>query len=520
MRDERSGVFAADAYARVTGGLGVCDATVGPGATNLVSGLAEAKNSSSAVVAIVADIPRGWEHLRPYGNASQGFNQRPTLEPVSKAYFRVESPETAATTFRLALRTALSGRRGPIVIEVPDDVFQSECPDLGADAAPAPDPIDRPTPARADIDRALEMIGSAKRAVLIVGSGAHDSGAWQEVAALAESLDAPVLTTITGKGILADSHPLAAGVVGIFGQTGANELLGDADLVFAIGTKLGQLTTFSWNMPRRDQTLIQLDIDPGEIGRVLVPAVRLVGDARATLEIMNELLPPAGGERRDVEWGVTAVERSRVHWDDYNRSLTPEPESFDPRGILRAISAVLGPNDVLVSDASLASGWGAAYFQVQRAGRHFLAPRGMAGLGWGGPAAIGVQAALGATARVICLVGDGAWGYSLTDVESAVRQQLPVVFVVLNNGMLAWVHHSLVKNGKIMSSEFGASDYAMAGRAFGADGATVHEGDDLGAVLRQALAANRPAVIDVHSSQELSPVLKPPTWLGAGVPEY
>lgn len=520
MRDERSGVFAADGYARITGGLGVCDGTVGPGATNLVSGLAEALNSSSPVVAIVADIPRGWEHLRPYGNASQGFSQRPTLEPVTKAYFRVETPETAAPTFALALRTALSGRRGPVVIEVPDDVFKSACPPWSADAQPMHPEPDRPVPPKQELDRAARLLESARRPVLLVGSGAHDSGAWAEVAAVAESLAAPILTTITGKGIVADTHPLSVGVAGIFGQTGANELLGEADLVFAIGTKLGQLTTFSWNMPRSGQTLVHLDIDPAEIGRWFAPSARLVGDARATLTLLAELLPPEAGDRRDPGWGTAAVERARRHWLTYNTRMAAEPGTVDPRGVLAAVNNALAPRDVLVCDASLSSGWGAAYFVVQEAGRRFLAPRGMAGLGWGGPAAIGVQAALGSTARVVCLVGDGAWGYSLTDVETAVRQQLPVVFVVLNNGMLAWVHHSLVKANKVMSSEFGPSDYAMAGEAFGALGIRVERPADLDAALRQALAAGRPAVVDVHSSQNLSPVLQPPSWLTEGVPEY
>jgi acetolactate synthase-1/2/3 large subunit len=519
MRDERSGVFAADGYARITGGLGVCDATVGPGATNLVSGLAEAKNSSSAVVAIIADIPRGWEHLRPYGNASQGFNQRPTLEPVSKAYFRVEAPETAARTFDLAFRTALSGRKGPVIIEVPDDVFQAECPAWSA-AQELPITPDRPVAPKSDIDRAVDLLTQARRPVLLVGSGAHDSAAWEEIATLAESLDAPVLATITGKGVVPDQHPLAVGVAGIFGQTGANELLGEADLVFAIGTKLGQLTTYSWNMPRTDQTLVQLDIDPGEIGRVFSPAARLVGDARTTLTVLNELLPPESGDRRDPEWGSVAVNRARRHWLTYNTHMAGEPDMVDPRGVLAAVSNALAPQDVLVCDASLSSGWGAAYFYVQQAGRHFLAPRGMAGLGWGGPAAIGVQAAVGSSARVVCLVGDGAWGYSLTDVESAVRQNLPVVFVVLNNGMLAWVHHSLVQNDKVMSSEFGPSDYAKAGEAFGALGLHVERVIDLDAALRTALDAGRPAVVDVRSSQVLSPVLKPPSWMSGDVPEY
>ncbi|RIK36170.1 MAG: hypothetical protein DCC58_19595 [Chloroflexi bacterium] len=520
MRDERSGVFAADGYARITGGLGVCDGTVGPGATNLVSGLAEAKNSSVPVVAIVADIPRGWEHLRQFGNASQGFNQRPTLEPVSKAYFRVESVEAAASTFAAAFRTALENRRGPVVIEVPDDVFGADCEDWVAGDTPLRIDTNDVVADHVQIERAVALLRAAKKPVLLVGSGVHDSAAWDALREVAESLNAPVMSTITGKGAIADTHPLATGVVGIFGNSGANELFGEADVVFAIGTKLGQLTTFSWNMPRPDQTLIHLDADPGEIGRVFKPAVRLEGDARATLEVIGELLPPEPSSALDAGWGAPAVERARLHWLTYNTRMAAEPGMVDPRGVLAAINTAFTASDVLVCDASLSSGWGAAYFAVQAAGRHFLAPRGMAGLGWGGPAAIGVQAALGDSARVVCLVGDGAWGYSLTDVESAVRQNLPVVFIVLNNGMLAWVHHSLVKNDKVMSSEFAPCDYAKAAEAFGALGVRVQRVAELEGVLQEALAAGKPVVIDVHSSQMLSPVLAPPSWMQGNVPRY
>lgn len=520
MRDERSGVFAADGYARITGGLGVCDGTVGPGATNLVSGLAEAKNSSVPVVAIVADIPRGWEHLRQFGNASQGFNQRPTLEPVSKAYFRVESVEAAASTFAAAFRTALENRRGPVVIEVPDDVFGADCEDWVAGDTPLRIDTNDVVADHVQIERAVALLRAAKKPVLLVGSGVHDSAAWDALREVAESLNAPVMSTITGKGAIADSHPLATGVVGIFGNSGANELFGEADVVFAIGTKLGQLTTFSWNMPRPDQTLIHLDADPGEIGRVFKPAVRLEGDARATLEVIGELLPPEPSSALDAGWGAPAVERARLHWLTYNTRMAAEPGMVDPRGVLAAINTAFTPSDVLVCDASLSSGWGAAYFAAQAAGRHFLAPRGMAGLGWGGPAAIGVQAALGDSARVVCLVGDGAWGYSLTDVESAVRQNLPVVFIVLNNGMLAWVHHSLVKNDKVMSSEFAPCDYAKAAEAFGALGVRVQRVAELEGALQEALAAGKPVVIDVHSSQMLSPVLAPPSWMQGNVPRY
>jgi acetolactate synthase I/II/III large subunit len=506
MRDERSGVYAADGYARASGRLGVCDATVGPGATNLVSGLAEALNSSIPMLAVVADIPRGWEHRRPFGNASQGFRQAETLRPVSKALVRLDDPEHAAATIALAIRTAVSGRPGPVVLEIPDDVFKMPVPDGPLPAISGACPPVRPVASPETLAAAVERLTAAQRPLLLVGSGAISSAAWDEVTALAERLQAPVLTTITGKGVIASGHPLSGGVAGIFGQTGANELLDAADTLLAIGTKLGQLTTFSWRYPRAGQTLLQLDIDPEGFDQAAV--VTLAGDARETLRALLPLLPTDG---HTDDWGEAAVARANAGWEQHNARIAPEPGTVDPRGVLDTLNMLMRPQDVLVCDASLSSGWGSAYFDIKVPGRRFFAPRGLAGLGWGGPAALGVQAALGDSGRVFALIGDGAWAYSFGEVESAVRRELPVVFVILNNGTLGWMRHGFERGGKVLSVDFKPSDFAGAARAFGAFAVTAGPDDDLEAAFAQAVRNDGPALVDALSSAVLSPVLAPPS---------
>jgi acetolactate synthase I/II/III large subunit len=506
MRDERSGVYAADGYARASGRMGVCDATVGPGATNLVSGLAEALNSSIPLLAVVADIPRGWEHRRPFGNASQGFRQAETLRPVSKALIRLDDPEHAAATIALAIRTAVSGRPGPVTLEIPDDVFKTQVPDQPIPEVSSACPPSRSVASGDALAAAVDLLTSASRPILLVGSGAITSAAWDEVTAVAERVQAPVLTSITGKGIIASGHPLSGGVAGVFGQTGANDLLAGADTIFAIGSKLGQLTTFSWRFPRSDQTLLQLDIDGGGFDQAAVAT--LAGDARETLRALLPLLP--AGARNGSGWGESAVTKARAGWDAYNDNVSMEAGKVDPRGVLDTINMLSRPGDVLVCDASLSSGWGSAYFDIKQAGRRFLAPRGLAGLGWGGPAAIGAQAALGDEARVFALIGDGAWAYSLSEAESAVRRDLPVIFVILNNGTLGWMRHGFERGGKVLSVDFHPSDFAAAARSFGATGLTVGPDDDLEAAFALALRMDGPCVIDAHSSSTMSPVLAPP----------
>jgi acetolactate synthase I/II/III large subunit len=507
MRDERSGAYAADGYARASGRMGVCDATVGPGATNLVSGLAEALNSSIPLLAVVADIPRGWEHRRPFGIASQGFRQAETLRPVSKALIRLDDPEHAAATIALAIRTAVSGRPGPVTLEIPDDVFKMQIPDQPIPEVSSACPPYRPVASEDALERAAGQLASASRPILLVGSGAITSGAWDEVAAVAERLHAPVLTSITGKGIIPSGHPLAGGVSGVFGQTGANDLLAACDTIVAIGCKLGQLTTFSWRFPTKEQALVQLDIDGGGIDGNTSAA--LVGDARDTLRALLPLLP-AGTGNGSAGWGESAVARARAGWDTYNDNVQVEAGTVDPRGVLDTINMLARPQDVLVCDASLSSGWGSAYFDIKQAGRHFLAPRGLAGLGWGGPAAIGAQAAVGDDTRVFALIGDGAWAYSLGEAESAVRRDLPVIFVILNNGTLGWMRHGFERGGKVLSVDFHPSDFAAAARSFGATGLTAGPDDDLEATFAQALRSGGPCVIDALSSSRMSPVLAPP----------
>jgi acetolactate synthase-1/2/3 large subunit len=505
VRDERSGIYAADGYARASGRLGVCDATVGPGATNLVSGLAEALNSSTPLLTIVADIPRDQEHHRPYGQISQGFRQADTLRPVAKALIRLDDPATAAATIASAIQTALSARPGPVVLEIPDDVFSGPVPPQDLPILSTSYPLDRPIAPSDALDRAAALLRAGERPILLVGSGAIWSGAWDDVAQLAERLAAPVLTSITGKGIITDGHPLSAGVAGVFGRTGANDTLAAADTILAIGCKLGQLTTFSWRYPRPDQTLIHLDIDPNAISSTAREA--LIGDARDTLRALLDILPATPNR---PAWGASVVTAARDAWQTYNASLTTEAGTVDPRDVVDAIAMTIGPDDVLVCDASLASGWGAAYLPIRQPGRRFLAPRGLAGIGWGGPAALGAQIALGATGRAVALIGDGAWGYSLSEVETAVRRNLPVTFVILNNSSLAWVLHDRRATGKALSCDFAPSDYAAAATAFGATGTRVGPEDDLETALATAVRAEGASLLDVRSSTHLAPILQPP----------
>jgi acetolactate synthase-1/2/3 large subunit len=520
MHDERSGAMAADAYARFTGQIGVCDATVGPGASNLVSGLVEAYTSSSPVLAIVPDIPRAWEHRRAFGSASQAFEQRKFLEGCVKYYGRVQTPGDLAEMLQAAIHIATSGRPGPVVLEIPDDVFESEA--VAATFAPDPEvarfPRMRTAPAPSAVAQAVELLANHERPMIVVGGGALHAGAEVEVTELVELLNSPVATSLTGKGIIPETHPLSVGVIGRFGVPMANAAMEDADCVIFIGCKTGQGTTLNWTLPFLDVPVVHIDADPFEVGRNYHNTTAMVSDAKLGVADLVAAL-----RKRPVttRWDHERIAQMRDAWWNGPIAYKQEPVEgvLKPQDVVRMMRKHMTDEDIFASDASLSSGWIGGRWQLRAEGRRLLAPRGLASLGWGLPAAIGLAEAFGtpdATGderppRVVCLAGDGGWGYSLTEVETAARRGLPLVCVVINNSTLGWIKHSAQNRypDGVVSQDFTDVSYADAAKALGAEVAFVEDLDGLDAALEKAFAdpARRPWVIEARSCAIETPVL-------------
>lgn len=520
MHDERSGVYAADAYSRATGRIGVCDATVGPGASNLVSGLVEAYSSSVPLLAIVSDIPRQWEHRRQYGSASQAFDQRSFLEGCVKYYGRVQTPESLAETLHACIRIATAGRPGPTILEIPDDVFADEQVPASFPARPdvARYPRLRSAPDPADVQRAVDILHASRKPMVIAGGGVLLAGAEAELADLVEVLGCPVATSLTGKGAIPETHPLAVGVAGRFGVPMANASLEQADCVVFVGTKTGQTTTLNWTLPYLDVPVIHIDVDAHELGRNYHDTVPLVADAKlgaAALAAGVRAAPVAN------DWNYDEVRAARDEWWDGPIAFkqAPVPGVLKPQDMMRVMREHMTDEDLFVSDASLASGWIAGRWVVRVPGRHFFAPRGLAGLGWGLPAAIGVAEATRGTAatagnrepRIVCLAGDGGWGYSLTEIETAVRRRLPLVCVILNNSTLAWIKHSAAARypDAMVSQDFAEVSYADAAKALGAQVSFVDDLTQFDVALKTAFASKiaQPWVIEARTCGIETPVL-------------
>ena len=531
VRDERSAAYAADAYARVTGRAGVCDATVGPGAAKLPSGLAEALGASVPVLALVSDLPARLAPHRYRGAASQALDQAALLAPVTKWQAAVPDVGTLPALVRQAFREATTGRPGPVALFLPQDVLDGPAPagtDAGGGAAGGSGgsppragtdggrisrfgrfPAFRPVPEPGDVGAAAAVLRAAQRPFILAGGGVLHSAAGSDVVALAERLSAAVGTTLSGKGAIAEDHPLAVGVTGSMGTAAAAAAMAEADVVLLAGAKASGGATFSWTLPRPDQRVVQVDVDPAELGRAFGWALPVLADARQGVRALRAALEPGdeppGPEPDRAAWRARLRELAAAWRAGRDAERASDAVPIAPQRVLAEIEAALGGRDILICDASLASGWGGAYLEQRRAGRRVLAPRGQAGLGYALPAAIGVSHA---GHRAVVLTGDGALGYAMGELATVTEQALPVTVVVLNNRSWGWIRwYQRITFGRGWEGEdFGDVAFADVARGFGLAAQRVTEPGRLGAALRAALAAPGPALVDVVTEAWQTPI--------------
>lgn len=507
-RTENAGGCMADGYARVAHKPGVMIAQNGPAATLTVAPLAEALKSSIPLVVFIQEIPLANEDK----NAFQEYDHVRLFSACSKWTRRLTTAERAEDYVDQAFMNACSGRPGPAVLIIPNDI-------LGQPAAPSTRtenlgryPLDPSVadPARiADLARAL---AEAENPLIIAGGGVHGSGACYELAALQETFSLPVATTVMGKGAVDEGHPLSLGVMAnVMGPAAMSRHLRGcmerADLVLLVGTRTSQNGTDSWKLYPKNARFAHIDVDGGEVGRNY-EALRLVGDARLTLQALHMALSAMDTSRRAAARAALEAEiaQSRAR---FREELAPLAESeatpLRPERIMAALAKRLTPDSIVAADASFASLWATNNLPCLRAGMRFVTPRGLAGLGWGMPLAMG--AALAAPgAPVWCITGDGGFGHVWAEMETAVRSRIPLTVILLNNGVLGYCLHSeRLRYGRNSSAiTFGPVDHAAIARACGMHGVRVHTPAELEAALDGAGAA--PLLIEVMTDDDCPPI--------------
>lgn len=511
VRDERSSAYAADGYARVSGKVGVCDAALGVGALKLPSGVAEAYNSSIPILAILSNAPRDWSLWIDRGCTAQGVEQLRPFELMSKAVVRVPSQETLPSALRYSFRIASSGRPGPVVLDIPADIFHQEYRAATGDSVCNPTngrfPSSRPHPDPAEVTTVVQVLRAAERPVLVAGGGVALSRASHALVRLAEALQIPVATTVSGKGVFPEDHPLSIGILGgQYGSDSANAVVDEADVVFFVGAKSSQQVTAAWTRPSRSQRLVHLDVDPTEIGKIFPTEAGVVADARAGLEALHAGL--SGFQFSGRQW-LPRVRELRARWEaEIAEEMRNKTAPIKPQFLMAELQKHLDPGDIVVSDASFSIGWVVSYLRAIRDGQRFLFPRGSATLGFGLPAAIGARFAQ-TDGKVLLLVGDGGITYSIGEMSTLVKYGLDMVVIVLNNGCLAYSKFSerLGYHGDYESVDFPDTDFAAIARGFGCSGLSVKDPDELAEALAVAFKTGGPVVVDVRVDELQTPEL-------------
>jgi acetolactate synthase I/II/III large subunit len=511
-RTENAGGAMADGYARVSGKVGVVAAQNGPAAALLVPPLAEAMKASVPIVALIQDVARTTVDR----NAFQELDHLDMFHCCTKWVRRLDQADRADDYVDMAFAAAASGRPGPAALLLPMDLLREPAQisgtrrlDLGTF------PLDRVAPGPDRINSVVGALLSAKRPYIVAGGGVHLSGATAPLAELSRLAAIPVATTNMGKGAFDETFELSAGLVGNCMGRGTighhlGELLREADLVLLVGTRTNQNGTDNWTLFPKTARYIHIDIDPLEIGRNY-EAERLVGDVKLTLELLCRAV-----RERDNTMALARKaplsKRISTGWNALRQDIAAigggRSGAIRPEWVMSQLDALLGPRDVVVADASYATNWVTAYLTAKTEGMRFLSPRGLAGLGWGLPMALGAKLAR-PDSRVFAIVGDGGFGHCWSELETARRAKLTVITIVLNNGILGYqAHAENVHYGDHTDAcEFHDVDHAAIARACGCYAERVAEPSEIGPALRRAMDLDGFVLIEVMTDAAAFPPL-------------
>ncbi len=496
-RDERSAAYMADGYARVSGRVGVCEGPSGGGATYILPGVVEANESSVPLLCFTSDISvsaRGRYALTE-------LDQRALFRPLTKWNTVLDAGADIPRVLRHAFKQMTSGRPGAVHIGLPYDVQKQmvDEAELWGDASLNQVPARRSCADRAAIVEAAELLIAAERPLFIVGGGAVISGAEQELIACAERLGAAVATTISGQGGIGDGHRLALGVVGSNGGTlPTRAVVQAADLVVFVSCRAGSVTTERWRYPAPGKNkVIQLDIDAAVIGANYPVAVGLVGDAKLTLAALRDELDAAGARPR--AWGEEAVAAAKREKFAAFRLLAESNECpIRPERVVAELNRLLPPDAVVVADPGTPCPYFSAYYQNQLTGRHFISNRAHGALGYSMAAAAGAHFGR-PQAKIVSVMGDGSFGFTVGELETICRLKIPLAMVVISNASYGWIKAGQ-KSGfgeRYFSVDFARTDHAAVASAFGVKSYRVEDPAKLGETLRLALEANEPVLVDV-----------------------
>ncbi len=502
-RHEQGAAHAAEGYARATGKVGVCFATSGPGATNLVTGIANAYLDSAPMVAITGQV------ARPFigKDAFQEVDITGITLPITKHNYLVLEASSLAKTVKEAFYLARTGRPGPVLIDVPKDVFIEEAEyhypakvDL-----PGYKPTLKGHPAQ--IKKAAKLINEAKRPLIIAGRGVIISGAYSEVKQLAESAQIPVVTTLLGISCFSENHILSFGMLGMHGMAHANMAVSEADLIIAIGMRFDDRATSRVSGFAPNAHIVHIDIDPAEIGKNVRVDVPIVGDVKVVLEELNRLITPAS----HVDWFKQLDRYKKEHPSTDIRSGS----GLLPQYVVRQISEATGGDAIVVTGVGQHQMWAAQYFCFDKP-NSLISSGGLGTMGFGLPAAIGAK--IGSPSKTVwCIDGDGSFQMNIQELATAVQERAAVKIAILNNGFLGMVRQwqELFYEKRYVATPLSGPDFVKIAEAYGMPAIRVERTEEVAPAIAQAMADPGPFLIDfrVEPEENVYPMVAPGTSL-------
>ena len=509
VRHEQSAAHMADGYARVKRKAGVCFATSGPGATNLITGIATAYADSSPMIAVTGQVPLGMIGK----DAFQETDIIGVANPCTKYAFQprtaVEIPEMVKKSFYIAE----SGRPGPVLIDIPKDVQQSTAdinfPDLikvrGYNPIIDPD--------LANVGKAVELLLAAQKPIIMAGGGVILSGAFSELQALAESVMAPVVTTFKGKGAFPENHPLAMGPIGMHGHPEANRIILEADLIIAVGARFSDRSVGRFDEFGKGMNIIHMDIDPAEIGKNKSVDLAIVGDVKSSLRTMVKMISKKVTKRGfEDEW----LKRRKELIYYYSETLKDYPREITAKKSLKKLRELLPPESIVTTEVGQCQMWASLHFDVISPGT-FFSSTGLGTMGFGFPASIGAKAAR-PEVSVVDIAGDGSFNMTENSLAVSVIEKLPVIVFLLNNymlGMVAQWQRTFYDRRYMGVEQHNCPDYVKIAEAYGANGIRVETMSELEKAINSALKSELPTVIDIpiDPDEDVFPFVAPGTGL-------
>ena len=510
VRHEQSAAHMADGYARIKRKAGVCFATSGPGATNLITGIATAYADSSPMIAVTGQVP-----LAMIGkDAFQETDIIGVANPCTKYAFQpraaVEIPETVKKAFYIAE----SGRPGPVLIDIPKDVQQAreniQFPDLIKVRGYNPI-IDADL---SQLERAVETMIKAERPIIMAGGGVILSGAFSELQALAELLMAPVVTTFKGKGSFPENHPLAMGPIGMHGHPEANKIIIEADCIIAVGARFSDRSVGRFDEFGKGMTIIHLDVDPAEIGKNKAVDIAVIGDVKASLRTAVKMLAKhkVVEKTKDDPW----LKRRKELIDYYADTIKDYPRELTAKKALKKLREILPSDAIVTTEVGQCQMWASLHFDVISPGT-FFSSTGLGTMGFGFPASIGAKAAK-SQATVVDIAGDGSFNMTENSLAVSVLEKLPVIVFLMNNymlGMVAQWQRTFYNRRYMGVHQNSCPDYVKLAEAYGAQGIRAESMNDLEGAIKKALKNDVATVIDIaiDPEEDVYPFVAPGTGL-------